>query len=126
MKVLIIDDSPIMRKIVKKSLSETKYSSAETVEAADGEEALKVFKGGGIDWIFCDWNMPKMNGLDFVKEARKVKTKAHVPIIMVTTEGTMGKVEEALNEGADRYIVKPFTSQDLEKSMTLVMSKMAA
>ncbi len=126
MKILIIDDSPIMRKIVKKALSETKFNSAETLEAGDGEEGLKIFKGGGVDWVLCDWNMPKMSGLDFVKEARKIKTKTHVPIIMITTEGTMGKVEEALNEGADRYIVKPFTSTDLEKSIGLVMSKMAA
>lgn len=126
MKILIVDDSPIMRKIVKKSLGETKFSQAETVEAGDGEEALKVFKGGGIDWILCDWNMPKMSGLDFVKQARKIKSEKHVPIIMITTEGTMGKVEEALNEGADRYVVKPFTSLDLEKNMTLVMNKLAA
>ncbi len=126
MKILIIDDSPIMRKIVKKSLSETKFSTAETVEAGDGQEALKIYKNGGIDWIFCDWNMPNMNGLEFVIQARQVKTPKHVPIIMVTTEGTMGKVEEALNQGADRYIVKPFTALDLEKNMNLVLNKMAA
>lgn len=126
MKILIIDDSPVMRKIVKKALTETKFNTAECVEAGDGKEALKIYKDGGIDWILCDWNMPNMNGLEFVIEARKVQTPKHVPIIMITTEGTMGKVEEALNQGADRYIVKPFTALDLEKNMNLVMSRMAA
>lgn len=126
MKILIVDDSPVMRKIVKKSISETKFNTAETVEAGDGHEALKIFKGGGVDWILCDWNMPNMNGLEFVIEARKIATPKHVPIIMITTEGTMGKVEEALNQGADRYIVKPFTALDLEKNMNLIMNRMAA
>ena len=52
MKILIVDDSPIMRKIIKKALTETKFSEAETVEAGDGAEAVKTIKNGGVDWIF--------------------------------------------------------------------------
>jgi two-component system chemotaxis response regulator CheY len=67
-----------------------------------------------------------MNGLDFLIEARKIKTPKHVPILMVTTEGTMAKMEQALEQGADRYVVKPFTAADIERGMDLAALKMAA
>lgn len=121
MKFLVVDDSPFMRQAVIKSLKETKFGSGAAVsEAGDGEEALKHFKKGDLDVVLCDWNMPKMNGLQFVIEARKIKTPKHVPIIMVTTEGTLEKMGEALEKGADRYVVKPFSAKDLESSLERV------
>ena len=126
MKILVVDDSPFMRQAVIKALSETKYKTSEIAQAGDGKEALKQFKAGGIDWVLCDWNMPGMNGLDFLIEARKIKTPKHVPILMVTREGTMSKMEQALEQGADRYVVKPFTAADIERGMDLAALKMAA
>lgn len=126
MKIMVVDDSAVMRKIIRKALSETKFGTADIVEASDGADALKKFSSEKPDWVLCDWNMPNMTGIEFVKQARQVKTKAHVPIIMVTTEGTMGKMEEALNEGVDSYIVKPFTGEALERTMSKVADRMAA
>jgi two-component system chemotaxis response regulator CheY len=123
MKIMVVDDSSVMRKIVIRTIGETKFAGGPIVEAGDGAEALKKFDSEKPDWVFCDWNMPNMNGIDFVKQARQLKTKKHVPIVMVTTEGTMGKMEEALNEGVDSYIVKPFTGEQLERVMSKVAEK---
>jgi len=125
MRVLVVDDSPFMRKAVINSLAQTKYASYGIIEAGDGQEALKVYKTGAVDWVMCDWNMPKMNGLEFLIEARKTKTSKYIPIVMVTTEGTLGKMDEALTQGADRYVVKPFKAADLENAMDLIAQKLA-
>ena len=101
MKVLVVDDSAVMRKIVIKALGEGGHS--DVVEAANGQEALA--KSKGVDVVFTDWNMPVMDGLTFVKELRKT---SHVPIIMVTTEGGQKEVLEAMKSGVNDYIVKPF------------------
>ncbi len=123
MKIMVVDDSAVMRKIIKKALSETQFNGADVLEATDGADALAKYGSEKPDWVLCDWNMPNMTGIDFVKNARKIETSAHVPIIMVTTEGTMGKMEEALNEGVDSYIVKPFTGEALHRTMAKVAER---
>ena len=107
-KVLIVDDSAMMRKIVMKNLKEM-GADFEAVEASDGEEALKAFKGGGIDLVLTDWNMPNMTGIDLVKALREQDPQKKVPIIMITSEATADKVKEAVLAGANNYLTKPFT-----------------
>lgn len=102
MKVLVVDDSAVMRKIVIKALKEAGHTEIE--EAANGKEALD--KIDGVDIVLTDWNMPVMDGLTFVKEARK---SHQVPIVMITTEGGQKEVLEAMKSGVSDYIVKPFT-----------------
>ena len=102
MKVLIVDDSVVMRKIVTKALMEAGHT--DLVEAADGKEALS--KAGDVDVVLTDWNMPVMDGLTFVKEFRK---GSQVPVVMITTEGGKKEVLEAMKAGVNDYIVKPFT-----------------
>lgn len=101
MKVLVVDDSAVMRKILVKALNEGGHR--EIVEAANGQEALD--KAGDVDIIFTDWNMPIMDGLTFVKEFRKT---SKVPVVMVTTEGGQKEVLEAMKCGVNDYVVKPF------------------
>ncbi len=116
-QALVVDDSKIMRKLVMRSLTESRLARFTYVEAGDGVEALAVFDPKKTGIIFVDWNMPNMNGIDFVREVRSVE-KHHVPIVMITTESTMGKVEEALDEaGVDCFIVKPFTTDVLRKKL---------
>jgi two-component system, chemotaxis family, chemotaxis protein CheY len=117
LNILVVDDSAVMRKIIKKALQEGKYADAAVTEAGDGVEALKVFNPKLTDLVLSDWNMPNLNGLEFVKKLRTVKTKKKVIIIMVTTEGSAGKMEEAMDNGVDSYIAKPFTSVGLEKKI---------
>jgi two-component system chemotaxis response regulator CheY len=122
---LVIDDSGIMRKLVMKTLAETRLAVFTFQEAKDGLEALGIFKAGKFDMLFCDWNMPNMNGLDLIKRIRN-ELKSSVPIVMITTEGTMEKLEEALNAGhVNGYIVKPFTAEGVGRKIAPILNKMA-
>lgn len=123
---LVVDDSGIMRKLVMRSLLESKLAQFMFTEAKDGVDALNVFDPQKINMIFVDWNMPNMNGIDFVKRVRQIQTQ-HIPVVMVTTESTMGKVEEALDQaGVDCFIVKPFTADVLAKKLAPLFEKLAA
>jgi two-component system chemotaxis response regulator CheY len=74
--------------------------------------------------LFVDWNMPNMNGLEFIQNVRKM-TDHHIPIVMITTESTMGKVEEAMeNGGVDTFICKPFTAEVLKKKLEPLFDKL--
>lgn len=108
--VLTADDSGMMRKIVSKNLRELQ-ADVKIIEAADGVEALELFKKGGIDIVITDWNMPNMSGLDLVKALRALDPAKKVPIIMLTSEATAEKVKEAVLAGVSNYISKPFTPE---------------
>ncbi len=101
MKILIVDDSAVMRKIVTRALNEGGHT--DIVEAGNGQEALD--QAGDVDIVFTDWNMPVMDGLTFVKELRK---SSNVPVVMITTEGGQAQVLDAMRNGVNDYVVKPF------------------
>ena len=113
-KILVVDDSAMMRKIIIKNMNECGLGT-ETLEAGDGVEALKLFARGGIDVVLTDWNMPNMDGLTLVKEIRKLDPEKKVPIIMITTEVSPEKVKEAVLAGANNYLGKPFTPEKLKE-----------
>jgi two-component system chemotaxis response regulator CheY len=122
---MVVDDSGIMRKMVMRSLNDTKLATFVYTEATDGADALTKFDPQTIQMLFVDWNMPKMNGIDFVRKVRGEKA-SDVPIIMITTEGTMGKVEEAMSQcGVNGYVVKPFTVEMLQKKLEPIFDKLA-
>ena len=111
MKVLVVDDSGVMRKIIARSLAALGLN--DIVEAADGKDALNVYgDGNGIELIITDWNMPEMNGLEFVKAVRAAG--ATVPIMMVTTESEKESVLQAIQAGVNDYLVKPFDNEMLK------------
>lgn len=116
-KALIVDDSKIMRSAVKRALNQLMIADFEYAEAMNGEDALDQFDET-IEIIFLDWNMPKMTGVEFSKAVRAKGNTEHIPIIMVTAEKSMGKVDVALNEGgANEYITKPFTADKMHKTI---------
>lgn len=119
MNVLVVDDSSAMRKIIISALAKTDLKTARVIEAADGKEALNKFYDGNFAFILSDWNMPEMDGLEFVTKVRKVDKR--VKIIMITTEGSFGKFETALDEGVDELIVKPFTPEALDRKIKKLM-----
>lgn len=122
---LVVDDSGIMRKMVMRSLREAKLADFIFTEASDGLEALEAFDPGQTDMCFVDWNMPNMSGIEFVQEIRTLSDH-HIPIVMITTESTMAKVEEALDKaGVDCFIVKPFTPEVLQKKLDPLFTKIA-
>ena len=113
---MVIDDSRIMRRMVMEALGKTELAQFEFVEAEDGADALDKFHPGKIDIVFADWNMPRMSGVQFVSAVRGMPRADHIPIFMVTSEKTVGKMEIALAKaGANGYICKPFTAADLTR-----------
>lgn len=121
---MVVDDSGIMRKMVMKSLLESQLATFLFTEAVDGQDALTKFDPKVIQMMFVDWNMPNMSGIDLVRKIRET-APSHVPIVMITTEGTMGRVEEALDQcGVDGYVVKPFTVEVLRKKLEPLFEKL--
>ena len=112
-RVLVADDSSTMRKIILRSLNAVGVPSA--VEAADGEEAVKLFSPGDFDLVLTDWNMPGKNGLEVIQEIRS--RDPDIPIIMVTTEAEKTRVLEAIQAGVSDYLVKPFTADALREKL---------
>lgn len=120
---MVVDDSGIMRKMVMRSLIESKLANFMFTQAVDGEDALAKFDPAIIQMMFVDWNMPKMTGIELIRKIRET-APTHVPIVMITTEGTMGRVEEATGEcGVDGYVVKPFTVEVLQKKLEPLFEK---
>lgn len=122
LRVLIVDDSRAIRMILRRALSELGYTAC---EAGNGREALGVLEqeGARLSLMLVDWNMPEMSGLDLVKAVRSHHRYAGVPIVMVTTETEIDHISQALEAGANEYVMKPFTKEVLEdklRSMNLI------
>ena len=115
-KVLIIDDSGVMRKIIQRNIVQAGLLVDQFLEAGDGKEGLeKVGQNNDLNLILCDWNMPNMTGIEFVKALRS--SDKNTPIVMITTEGGESKTEEAKNSGANGYLTKPFTTDQLLRKL---------
>ncbi len=109
MKAIIIDDAKTMRSILGKILKEVGF---EIVEAGHGQEALdKLKETGPLDLALVDWNMPVMNGLEFIKAIRAIPEFRDMWIMMVTTETEMDNMVKAMVAGANEYVMKPFTKE---------------
>ncbi len=113
--ILIVDDSITIRRIIKNALKTVGFP--DTIEAGNGKEALQKLTTDNIDFVITDWNMPEMNGLDFIKEVRANPVYSNIPILMITTRGTEHDVIEALQAKVNSYIVKPFTPQELKEKI---------
>ena len=118
LKILIVDDSAVMRKIVERALRRAGLDLGEVLEAGNGAEALVEVQKGSIDIIFSDINMPVMDGLEFRKSLPGIETAKGVPVIMITTEGSEARVVEALTAGAKGYLRKPFTPEQVKERVT--------
>ena len=113
MRVLVADDSSTMRKIILRSLQAVGVT--DITEAADGTEAVALFKPGAFDMVLTDWNMPGMTGLEVLQNIRTQDQK--VPVIMVTTEAEKSRVLQAIQAGVTDYLVKPFTADTLREKL---------
>ena len=115
---LIIDDSRAMRAILKRILDKLDFT---TSEAADGLEGLQRLKeNSDISICLVDWNMPNMNGYEFVKAVRADKSNQDIWLMMVTTETEMTRVVKAMAAGANEYVMKPFTDDVIIEKLKLL------
>jgi two-component system chemotaxis response regulator CheY len=113
LRVLVVDDSTVMRKIIIRSLNAVGVTDIE--EAADGDRAIVAFGEGKFNLVLTDWNMPKTSGLYVVKAIRATGSK--VPIIMVTTEAERNRVQDAIEAGVTDYLAKPFEADKLREKL---------
>jgi len=109
-KLLTVDDSPSVRKLVEFSL---KAKGFQVSSAGNGMEAMKLMSNEQFDAIVLDINMPLMNGLEFLQQIRSKEAYASIPVIMLTTEGQDEDKDKAISLGATAYIVKPFKPTQL-------------
>ncbi|HBE68695.1 MAG TPA: response regulator [Planctomycetaceae bacterium] len=118
MKALIIDDSRATRRIIGEFM---KTLGFETLEAGNGLEGLAQLKQhGNPDVVLVDWNMPEMNGLDFVKAVRAAPEYADLPMMMVTTETEMERMALAFMAGVNEYVMKPFCAETIREKLELI------
>ena len=118
MQALIVDDSRAMRTILGKMITSLGF---EVITATDGKNALEVLGAGARpDLMLVDWNMPEMNGFEFLQSVRSDATYASAKIVMVTTETEIQRVAAALAAGANEYVMKPFTPEVIYEKLCLL------
>jgi two-component system, chemotaxis family, chemotaxis protein CheY len=122
MKILVVDDFSTMRRIVKNVLKQLGFDNVE--EAEDGAQALSKLKTGGFGFVVSDWNMPNMDGLEFLKSVRADAMLKDTPILMVTAEAEKDKVVTAIQAGVNSYVVKPFTAEIFKEKMDRIFEKL--
>jgi two-component system chemotaxis response regulator CheY len=114
-KVLIVDDSNTMRKIVARSLRQAGFEFEKLLEAADGQAALEVLAGETVDFVLSDINMPVMDGIEFLRQKNADGQIKGIPVVMITTEAGTDVLNEALSLGAVGTIKKPFTPEQVQE-----------
>jgi two-component system chemotaxis response regulator CheY len=117
--ILVVDDSRIMRNIVKNTFSLLKIP-CQFLEASNGKEALQMLMNHKTDLILLDWNMPQLSGIDFLKMVRATEEYKKLPIIMITSEAARYNVIEALKLGATDYIIKPVNEKNFIEKISKI------
>ena len=119
MKAIVIDDSRSMRMLLRRILANVGFDTI--VEAADGKAALlRLSEVGPLDLALVDWNMPEMNGLEFVTAVRAMREFDAMRLMMVTTETQTDQIIRALDAGANEFMMKPFTAEALREKLLLL------
>ena len=125
-RILVADDMPTIRDLVKSQLKALGFKNI--LEAADGEQAMSILvsnfsAGTPINLVISDWNMPKMTGLEFLKQVRASSDWVHLPFILLTSESERDQVTEAILAGVSQYLVKPFAAKMFEEKLRGVWAK---
>jgi len=121
-KILVVDDFPTMRRIIKNLLKDLGFENVD--EAEDGVMALEKLQHGNFDFVLSDWNMPNMDGLELLKTIRADEQLAELPVLMVTAEAKKENIIAAAKAGASGYVVKPFTAATLEEKIQQIFDKL--
>ncbi|HJE63020.1 MAG TPA: chemotaxis response regulator CheY [Alcaligenes faecalis] len=122
-KILVVDDFPTMRRIIKNLLKDLGYENVD--EAEDGLMGLEKLRNGNFEFVVSDWNMPNLDGLEMLKQIRADANLASLPVLMVTAEAKKENIIAAAQAGANGYVVKPFTAATLEEKLNKIFEKMA-
>ncbi len=121
--ILLVDDSLPMRSVIKKTIKAAGYSDSDFHEAGNGKEALDLVQGKWIDIVITDYNMPVMNGMEFIIELKKDDIFKETPVIIISTEGSQSKIDEFKKSGASGYITKPFTPETIRNTIKDILGE---
>lgn len=126
MKILVVDDFSTMRRIVRNLLGELGFTSANMLEADDGNSALATLRSTRVDFVVTDWNMPGMTGIDLLRAIRADPALKSLPVLMVTAENSREQIIAAAQAGVNGYIVKPFTAVTLKEKIDRIFERLVA
>ena len=115
MKIIVVDDFSTMRRIIKNILRQLEFTNVQ--EADDGATAWPKIQSESFDLIITDWNMPKMSGLELLKNVRNDENLKATPVLMVTAEALKENIIEAVKAGVSHYIIKPFTAETMQEKL---------
>jgi two-component system chemotaxis response regulator CheY len=113
--VLIVDDSNAMRAVIKKVIGLSGFKMDNCLEAGNGREAMELLSDQWVDVIISDINMPEVNGLEFLDMLKENETLKEIPVIMITTEASEQRMQEAFYRGAKGFIKKPFLPEEIKR-----------
>lgn len=123
MRLLIVDDMSNMRRTIKNMLRHIGYEFIS--EAENGDKALNKIKNEAIDFVVCDWNMPVVSGIEFLRTIREDEKFKTIPFLMVTAEVDAPQIVQAAETDVDGYIIKPFVAKTLEEKINSILEKRA-
>ncbi len=121
MKILVVDDFPTMRRIVRNLLKDLGFDNVD--EADDGLMALEKLRNSDFNLVVSDWNMPNMDGLTLLQTIRADADLSALPVLMVTAEAKKENIIAAARAGANGYVVKPFTAATLEEKLKKIFEQ---
>jgi len=116
--LMIVDDSGTMRKIIMRTIRMSGLNFKRTEEAGNGVEALEKLNSGSVDIMLVDINMPEMDGAELVKKVREIPACKRTKIVMVSTESSQEIIERIVADGADGFIIKPFTPEKFHEKLS--------
>ena len=119
--ILVVDDSETMRAAIRKVVGMSGVPIGEFLEAGNGKEALAILEDSWVDVILTDINMPEMNGIDFLKQVKSEDVYSNIPVIIITTEASQARMDEAESLGASGYVKKPFLPETIKQILTDVL-----
>ncbi len=120
-KILVVDDIRTMRNVIKGILRNLGFT--QLLDAEDGNQALGLLRSEDLDLVICDWNMPKMNGLEVLETMRSDSSLQGIPFIMVTAENSKERITKAIEAGTDEYVVKPFNEDTMRTKISNALKK---
>jgi two-component system chemotaxis response regulator CheY len=122
-RVLIVDDSPVMRAFVKRVIEMSGFDLSSCFEAGDGREALEVLRGEWVDAILTDINMPGMDGEELLRNLAADQMLRSIPVVVISTDATQLRITRILSTGACGYITKPFLPEDLRSQLERILGE---
>ncbi len=119
--ILIVDDSPVMRKVINRTVNLSGIEVGNIVEAGNGKDGLEKLEENWVDLILTDINMPVMNGIQFIESLKTDEVMKSIPVIVISTEGRDTVVQQALSLGAADYITKPFQPEEIGQDILKIL-----